>query len=63
MINHKLGVCVIQETIFLCSVSSSYAPIMNLHDSPEGSLQVKDDPGLDRLDAGFQPGSGYQMTQ
>ena len=44
-------VCVILETNPLCSVSSSYAPIKDLHDTPRGSLQVKVDPGLDRLDA------------
>ena len=44
-------VCVILETHPLCSVSSSYAPIVDLHDAPGGSLQIKVDPGLDRLDS------------
>ena len=45
------SVCVILETNPLCSVSSSYAPIKDLHDTPRGSVQVKVDPGLDHLDA------------
>lgn len=40
-------VCVILATIPLCSVSSSYAPIVDLHDTPKGSLQVKSCSGLD----------------
>ena len=51
MINCEHSLCVILETHPLCSVSSSYAPIKELHDTPRGSLQVKVNPGLDRLDA------------
>ena len=44
--NHS--VCVILETSPLCSVCSSYTHIKELHDTPQGSLQV----GLDKcLDA------------
>ena len=57
MIHRKHSVCVILETNPLCSVSSSYAPITDLHDAPGGSLQVKVDPGLDHLD------SVYNHTQ
>ena len=39
MIDHEHFVCVILETHPLCSVSSSYAPIIDLHGAP----------GLDRL--------------
>ena len=43
-------VCVILETNLHCSVSSSsYAPIVDLHDAPGGSLQIKVDPSLDCL--------------
>ena len=41
------------QTNPLCSVSSSYAPITDLHDAPGGSLQVKVNPGLDRLDSEY----------
>ena len=51
VIDRDHSVCVILETYPLCSVSSSYAPIKDLHDTPRGSLQVKVDPGLDCLDA------------
>ena len=51
MIDHEHSVCVILETHPLCSVS--YAPIMDLYDSPSGSLQIKVDPGLDCLVSEF----------
>ena len=51
VIDCEHSVCVILETNPLCSVSSSYAPIVDLHDAPGGSLQIKVDPGLDRLDS------------
>ena len=40
--------CVILETILLCSISSSYTILKNLHSTPQGSLQVKVCAGLDR---------------
>ena len=46
--------CVILKTILLCSFSSSYAILKNLHPTPQGSIQVKVCAGLDRrLDIGI----------
>ena len=45
-------VCVILGVRHLCSITSSYAPIVNLHNDPGGGLQFKTNPDLDHLELG-----------
>ena len=51
VINHDL-VCVILGVCHLCSFTSSYASIVNLHDNPKGGFQFKANPDLDNLELG-----------